>query len=154
MKLKFAHRAGVTGALLAAILGALIVFVPTSASAAASPWTCFGDGVKRCMRLTCDPSTNKIRAHALIRDVRGGRNFTVWVKNVKLHHSPTGNVLRHNPDRDGAHAVKDGAGTGTYDMDNVSRKQFWAEAYFYWKRDGSSGNSQVSTDHRSPSEIC
>lgn len=73
------------------IVGALIVFVPSSASAAKRLVVPRHRG-KRCATVWWDESADTFRARAKITDVAGGGNYEVRVTNVKLQR--TGDLQR------------------------------------------------------------
>lgn len=89
MRLKGVRRSGIVGAVIAAAVGALIVFVPSSASAD-SDWWCFGTQVKRCATVWWDETADTYQARAKITDVAGGGAYGVRVTDVKLQRTDGG----------------------------------------------------------------
>lgn len=118
MRFKRVGRFGTTGALVAAALGASVVFTPSSASAE-SEWECFGTQVKRCATVWWDRTADTYRARAKITDVAGGSSYQVKVTNVKLqNYSNTAGgwawvTVRSTKDYDGWHDTEDLAATVT-----------------------------------------
>lgn len=123
------------------MLGALIVFVPSSASAA-TDWYCKGEAVKRCVTVVWDASARTYRARAVIRDVEGGGNFNVRVQNVKLlRYRGDWETVRTGPDLDGYHASEDLARTDTARPCSWTYRTFSAKATFSWT--GASSGSET-----------
>jgi hypothetical protein len=150
MRLKRVGRFGTTGALVAAALGASIVFTPTSASAA-SEWECYGTQVKRCATVWWDDTANTYRARAKITDVAGGGDFQVKVVNVKLQvFSNTAGgwawvTVRSAKDDDGWHDTEDLAATVTVNPCDWPNPNFRVVATFSWNG-ASSGEKTWSPD--------
>lgn len=135
MRLKAVRRFGVLGAVVAAVVGALTVFVPSSA-AAESEWKCHGTAVQRCATVWWDEADDTYRARAKITDAAGGGNYEVRVVNVKLQRtSGSGELvtLRTNADGDGWHATEDLAGTTKFDPCIYPRVSYSVVATFYWR---------------------
>lgn len=135
MRLRVVRRFGTVGAVIAAVVGALVVFVPSSASAD-SDWFCHGTAVKRCATVWWDETSDTYRARAKITDVAGGGNYEVRVINVKLQRtSDSGTLvtLRTKTDGDGWHDVEDLAGTTTVDPCAYPRQSYSVVATFYWR---------------------
>ncbi len=136
-----------TGALVAAALGASIVFIPSPASAA-SNWMCYGTQVKRCAAVWWDRDTDTYRARAKITDVAGGGSFQVAVTDVTLRRSDGDGgymTLRHAADTDGWHATEDLAATTAVDPCNFPRLSYTVVATFRW-RGAASGERTWSPD--------
>jgi hypothetical protein len=135
MRLKVVRRFGVVGAVIAAVVGALVVFVPSSASAA-SDWWCHGTAVERCATVWWDETADTYRARAKITDAAGGGNYEVRVIDVKLQRTSTSGewvTLRTAADGDGWHATEDWGGTSTVDPCNYPRQSYSVVATFYWR---------------------
>ncbi|MCT9075151.1 hypothetical protein [Streptomyces fulvoviolaceus] len=150
MRLKRVGRFGTTGALVAAALGASIVFTPSSASAS-SDWYCYGTQVKRCATVWWDETADTYRARAKITDVDGGGSYQVKVTDVKLQNfSNTANgwawvTVRSAKDYDGWHDTADLAATVTVDPCDWPNPTFRPVATFSWKG-ASSGEKTWSPD--------
>jgi hypothetical protein len=147
MRFKRVGRFGTIGALVAAALGASIVFTPSSASAA-SEWKCYGTQVKRCATVWWDETDDTYRARAKITDVAGGGSFQVAVTDVKLRRSNgTGGyvTLRSTDDHDGWHDTQDLAATTAVDPCNFPRLSYTVVATFRW-RGADSGQRTWSPD--------
>jgi hypothetical protein len=131
MRLKAVRQFGFVGA----VLGALIVFVPSSASAA-SDWWCHGTAVKRCATVWWDEPADSFRARAKITDVAGGGNYEVRVINVKLQRTDRGGpfvTLRTKADGDGWHDIEDLAGTSAINPCDNLHESYSVVATFYWR---------------------
>lgn len=135
MRLRGVRRFGIVGAMVAAVVGALIVFVPSTA-AAESEWKCHGTAVVRCATVWWDEAVDTYRARAKVTDAAGGGNYEVRVIDVKLQRTD-GNggyvTLRTKADGDGWHAVEDLAGTTTVDPCNYPNQSYSVVATFYWR---------------------
>lgn len=135
MRLKVACGAGGVSAVIAAVVGALIVFVPSSASAA-SDWWCHGTAVERCATVWWDEAADTFRGRAKITDVDGGGNYEVRVIDVKLQRTSSSGAwvtVRIAADGDGWHATEDLAGTSTVDPCDYPGQGFSVVATFYWR---------------------
>lgn len=154
MRLEVVRRFGLVGAVIAAVAGALIVFVPSSASAD-SEWWCHGTAVKRCATVWWDESADTYRARAKITDVAGGGNYEVRVIDVKLQRtSDSGSwvTLRTKADGDGWHDVEDLAGTTTVDPCNYPRQSYSVVATFYWR--GASSGQETWRPNNAWGHLC
>ena len=147
MRLKRVGRFGTTGALVAAALGASIVFTPSSASAA-SEWECYGTQVKRCATVWWDQTADTYRARAKITDVAGGSSYQVKVTNVKLLTTTSSDwvTVRSTKDYDGWHGTEDSAATVTVNTCNWPQQPFAVVATFSWKG-ASSGEKTWRPNH-------
>jgi hypothetical protein len=147
MRLKRVRRFGVAGVVVAAATTALVVSVPSTASAAGD-WKCFGTAVKRCATVWWDEAADTYQARAKITDVAGGRDYEVKVTNVKLLRTNKAEwvTVRTNADTDGWHATEDSAGTSTVDPCSYPGQSYSVEATFSW-RDGNSGEDVWRPSH-------
>lgn len=130
------RRSGIVGAMVAALLGVLVVLVPSSAVAEEDArWECHGAAVLRCAAVWQD-ADGHYYARAKIVDAEGGGDYTVWVVDVKLI---TGSfedpiTMRSNSDRDGGFDVQDLARTSAVDQCSFNPlRSFRVQATFYWR---------------------
>lgn len=157
MRLKRVGRFGTTGALVAAVLGASIVFTPSSASAA-SEWECYGTQVKRCATVWWDSTADTYRARAKITDVAGGGDYQVKVTDVKLQvFSNTAGgwawvTVRSTKDDDGWHDTEDLAATVTVNPCDWPNPNFRVVATFSWK--GASSGEKTWSPEKSWINMC
>jgi len=133
---KLMCRIGIT-AVLASSVGAL-GGQPAGATAA-SPITyssCFGPQVLRCMNIQFDDALNRVRATSGIRDMPGGRNFSVATSNVRLQTLSNGTWVNIRAslanDYDGWHAEVDSAGGGNLVCPDNSGRWLRTVAFFQW----------------------
>lgn len=141
------RRFGVASAMITAVVGALLVFVPSSASAA-SDWMCKGIVVKRCAYVMWDRTDDTYQARARVTDVAGGGDSDVLVIDVKLQRSNgTGGwvTLRTKADRDGWHGTEDVANTSSVDPCNYPRQSYRVVATYHW-RGAANGSETWSPD--------
>ncbi|MEV1084995.1 hypothetical protein AB0I98_43425 [Streptomyces sp. NPDC050211] len=152
MRLKRVGRFGTTGALVAAALGASIVFTPSSASAV-SEWKCYGTQVKRCATVWWDEAADTYRARAKITDVAGGGSYQVKVTNVKLlRFNGSENVtVRAAADTDGWHATEDWAGTTAVNPCDWDQS-FSVVATFSWR--GAASGEKTWSPNTGWSHMC
>jgi hypothetical protein len=138
---------------LAAVVGALVVFVPSSASAA-SDWFCHGTAVERCATVWWDQSADTYRARGRITDADGGGNYEVRVVEVKLLRTSGSNwvTVRTADDYDGWHDVQDLAGTGTVDPCSVPGQSYTVAATFSWR--GASTGQETWRPNNSWGHLC
>ncbi len=141
-----------TGALVAAALGASIVFTPSSASAD-SEWECYGTQVKRCATVWWDEAASTYQARAKITDVAGGGSYQVKVIDVKLQrYNGSENVtVRSADDHDGWHGTEDLAVTTTVNPCNWDQS-FSVVATFSWK--GASSGEKTWSPNMGWSLMC
>ena len=137
MRFKVVRRFGVVGAVVAAVAGALMVVVPSSASAD-SEWQCHGTAVVRCATVWWDEVADTYRARAKITDAAGGGNYEVRVIDVKLQRTSNSGwvTMRTKADGDGWHATEDLAGTTTVDPCDYPNQSYGVVATFYWRGAG------------------
>jgi hypothetical protein len=121
---------GVVGA----VLGALFVVPPSSASAE-EDWWCHGTAVERCATVSWDRSNDTFRARARITDAAGGGNYEVRVVDVKLQRTRGADLVtvRTADDYDGWHDVQDLAATTAVDPCSVPGQSYRVIATFSWR---------------------
>jgi len=119
---------------VAAVLGAPFVVVPSSASAA-EDWWCHGTAVERCATVSWDRSNDTFRARTKITDADGGGNYEVRVVEVKLQRTRGADLVtvRNADDYDGWHDVQDLAGTTAIDPCSVPGQSYRVVATFSWR---------------------
>ncbi|MGI5152988.1 hypothetical protein ACQEVC_42505 [Plantactinospora sp. CA-294935] len=149
MRLRRVGRLGTTGAMVAAALGASIVFTPSPASAASDDWKCYGTQVKRCVTVRWDQTVDTFEGLAKITDVAGGVSYEVKVIDVKLLRTSNADWLtvRSRDDHDGWHDTEDVAGTATIDPCTFPRSSFSVAATFSWRNASSSGETTWRPNH-------
>ncbi|MCG5217012.1 hypothetical protein [Streptosporangium sp. KLBMP 9127] len=142
-----------TGVLVAAALGASIVIIPSSASAA-SDWKCYGTQVKRCATVWWDQTADTFRARAKITDVAGGGSYQVKVTNVKLLRTSGSDyvTVRSTKDYDGWHGTEDSAATATVDPCKFPRQSYAVVATFSWK--GASSGEKTWRPNQAWGHLC
>ncbi|MFH8754732.1 hypothetical protein [Streptomyces atroolivaceus] len=153
MRFRRVGRLGTTGALTAAALGASIVFIPSSASAA-SDWKCYGTAVKRCATVWWDQAADTFRAQAKITDVAGGAAYQVKVIDVKLQRTDKAEyvTVRSTADHDGWHDTEDLANTTTVDPCSWKGESFSVVATFSWK--GASSGEKTWRPNQAWGHLC